>query len=104
MSDSPRIPADLSDAAAVHAAREEIIRALAPLVASPLDEDAVARMRRALESAGSDEVRRAVRRLRAREDRPPGVVVATADRAGDARPQAPPVFRAVRSAPGGGAA
>lgn len=103
MSDSPRIPADLSDAAAVHAAREEIIRALAPLVASPLDEDAVARMRRALESAGSDEVRRAVRRLRAREDRPPLVLVATADRAGDAR-QAPPVFRAVCSAPGGGAA
>ncbi len=37
---------DLAAAAAVHAAREEVVQALGPLAASPLDEQAAARSRK----------------------------------------------------------
>lgn len=56
---------DLAAAAAVHAAREDIVKALGPLAASPLDERACERMRRALARADSAAVRDAVRRLTA---------------------------------------
>ena len=78
MSRPPRAAADLDAAAAVHAAREEIVQALGPLAASPLDEQATARMRQALERAQSPAVRRAVRRISGPgESRPPLVAVPT---------------------------
>ena len=111
MSRRNRAPRALADAAAVHAAREEIVQALGPLAASPLDEQATARMRSALERAESPAVRRAIRRLlRPGERRPPLVVVSTsAEGEGVAQPQAPParaqIFRLVSEefAPGGAA-
>lgn len=60
----------LLDAAAVWAAREQVVAALGPLAASPLDEMACARMRLALARASSPEVRAAIRRL----PRPPGLL------------------------------
>jgi len=96
MSSTNRAPRDLVDAAAVHAAREEIVQALGPLAASPLDEQATTRMRVALERVESPAVRRAIRRLsQPGESRPPLTVIAAtaADRTGGARPQAPPVVR-----------
>lgn len=72
MSRRPRAAEDLADAAAVHAAREQIVQALGPLAASPLDEQATTQMRHALERAQSPAVRRALRRLtRPGEPRPP---------------------------------
>lgn len=72
MSRQPRPADDLAAAAAVHAARQEIVQALGPLAASPLDEQATIRMRRALERAESPAVRRALRRVsRPGESRPP---------------------------------
>ncbi|GAA5036344.1 hypothetical protein [Actinopolymorpha pittospori] len=47
MSRHNRASRALADAAAVHAAREEIVQALGPLAVSPLDEQATARMRSA---------------------------------------------------------
>lgn len=84
----PRAPA-LADAAAVHAAREEIVQALGPLAASPLDEQATTRMRRALERVESPAVRSALRRLsRPGESRPPLMAVPrTADLPGGLRDQ-----------------
>ena len=71
-----RVVADLADAAAVHAAREQIVQALGPLAASPLDKQATTSMRRALERAESPAVRRALRRLsRPGESRPPLMAV-----------------------------
>ncbi len=67
MSDDDRAAAEapeLADAATVHAAREDIVQALGPLAASPLDEQAVERMRRALARADSPAVKAALRRLR----------------------------------------
>ncbi|WP_216610089.1 hypothetical protein [Cellulosimicrobium protaetiae] len=76
MTSTNRAPRDLVDAAAVHAAREEIVQALGPLAASPLDEDAAGLMRSALERAQSPAVRSAVRRMRRPgESRPPLMVV-----------------------------
>lgn len=62
---------DLADAATVHAAREGVVHALAPLAASPLDEQAAARMRQALAKATSPRVREALRRLVATPPRSP---------------------------------
>jgi hypothetical protein len=56
-------PRELEDAAKVHAARDEVVRALGPLAASPLDERAVEEMQKALGRASSPAVRQAVRRL-----------------------------------------
>lgn len=68
---------DLLAAAAVLAAREEVVQALGPLAASPLDQQAVERMRRALERVESPAVRRALRRLSRRgEPRHPLFVAA----------------------------
>ena len=61
---APPVVRERAEAAAVAAAREEIVRALGPLAASPLNEPAVQRMRRALARADSPAVRAAVRRLR----------------------------------------
>ena len=63
MSRSHRAPSELLDAAAVHAARERIVRALGPLAARPLDEGAAERMREALARNESPEIRAAVRRM-----------------------------------------
>jgi broad specificity polyphosphatase/5'/3'-nucleotidase SurE len=54
---------ELADAATVHAAREGVVHALAPLAASPLDEQAADQMRLALAKATSPVVREALRRL-----------------------------------------
>jgi hypothetical protein len=54
----------LLDAAAVWAVREEIVAALGPLAASPLDEMACERMRRVLARANTPQIRAAVRTLR----------------------------------------
>lgn len=98
MSDEDREPTEareLADAATVHAVREDIVQALGPLAASPLDEQAVERMRRALARADSPAVRAALRRLRVAVTPPsprrPFLVPipSTADRASVLRPQAP---------------
>jgi len=76
MTREPRVVADLADAAAVHAVRDEIVQALGPLAASPLDEHATTRMRDALERAQSPAVRQALRRLSGPgESRPPRLAV-----------------------------
>lgn len=113
MSRPNRVPLDLADAAAVHAARDAIVVALGPLAASPLDEQATSRMKAALEQAESPAVRRAIRRLgrpeaQPGEARPPlqAVPSMTTDRLGGSRSQAPPVarwFMAPALAPGGAA-
>lgn len=109
MSRPNRVPRDLADAAAVHAAREAIVLALGPLAASPLDEQATARMKAALERAESPAVRRAIRRLdRPGESRPPLQAVPSMTDRGVARPQAPPaIYRSYQFmspvAPGGAA-
>jgi len=72
---SGRAPPALVDAAAVHAARERIVRALGPLVARPLEEDAVGQMREALDDSASPAVRAAVRRLARPGDVRPALVV-----------------------------
>lgn len=62
MDDNPAAaPADLRDAALVHAARREIDTAIAALAASPLDEAAAEQMRRVL--ARGDGARAALNRL-----------------------------------------
>lgn len=71
---------DLLDAAAVHAARETIVQALGELAARPLDEQATAQMRAALERVESAEVRRAIRRLSKGDSRPPLVIVPASGR------------------------
>lgn len=63
MNASARDVRELADAATVHAAREGVVHALAPLAASPLDEQAAAEMRLALAKATSPKVREALRRL-----------------------------------------
>lgn len=98
MSDEHREPTEareLADAATVHAAREDIVQALGPLAASPLDEQAVERMRRALARADSPAVRAALRRLRVAVT-PPAArrpflvsIPSIADRALGPRPPAP---------------
>ena len=96
MSRTNRVPRDLADAAAVHAARDAIVLALGALAASPLDEQATSRMKSALERAESPAVRRAIRRLsRPGESRPPlqAVPPMTTDRTVGCRPQAPPPVR-----------
>lgn len=92
MSRTNRAPSDLADAAAIHAARERIIRALGPLVASPLDEDVVDQMRKALDHSASPAVRAAVRRMaRPGETRPNlAVVTTTGGTRAPRRPQEPP--------------
>ena len=69
---------DLLDAAAVHAAREQLVQALGQLAARPLDENATALMRQAIERVESAGVRRAIRRLDQGGTRPPLVVVPAA--------------------------
>ena len=63
MSDHAREARDLSDAAAVHAARQDIATAIASLAARPLEELAAEQMRRALTRSTSASVRRSLRRL-----------------------------------------
>lgn len=116
MSDDDRAAAEapeLADAATVHAARKDIVQALGPLAASPLDEQAVERMRRALARADSPAVKAALRRLRvavrpAVPRRPFLVALPTiADRALGSRPLAPrPRARPCQlaAAPGAGGA
>ena len=91
MSRTDRAAQDLADAAAVYAAREEIVQALGPLAASPLNEQAAARMRQALARVESLAVRHALRRLSWRgEPRPPLMPVLTsAERPRSSRAQAP---------------
>ena len=92
MSRTNRAPSDLVDAAAVHAAREEIVHALGLLAARPLDEVAAEQMREALDRKDSPAVRAAVRRMvRPGETRPNLVVVAPpAEQAAPRRPAEPP--------------
>jgi hypothetical protein len=95
-----RVAQDLADAAAVHAAREDIVRALGPLAAAPLDEQAVTSMRRALRRAGSPRVRAALLRVtKETDEQRPHLAVPMRERAGTAaRPSLVPVqARAVRS-------
>ena len=92
MSRPDRVPRDLVDAAAVHAAPDAIVLALGPLAASPLDEQATSRMKAALEGAESPAVRRAIRRLtRSGEPRPPlqAVPSLTSDRTAGLRSRTP---------------
>lgn len=71
MSSPRRDRTDLNEAA-VDAACQQIVQAIGPLAASPLDERAAARMRVALQRAEPAAVRRALRRLRRPgEPRPP---------------------------------
>lgn len=88
-----RIAGDLAAAATVHAARLQIVAAIAPLVASPLDERAADRMRRALERAHSPKIRAALSRLAGTgQSRPPlRLVATTAGGAATTDRQAPPV-------------
>lgn len=98
MTDEDREPTEareLADAATVHAVREDIVQALGPLAASPLDEQAVERMRRALARADSPAVRAALRRLRVAVTPPASrrpflaSIPSIADRAPGLRPPAP---------------
>lgn len=82
---------ELTDAATVHAAREGVVHALAPLAASPLDEHAAAQMRQALAKASAPRVREALRRLVATPPRPTQrptliAVPSTAGGGGEGRP------------------
>ncbi len=102
---------ELADAAAVYAAREEIIRALGPLAASPLDERAADGMRAALERVQSPAVRRAVRRLKrpASDSRPhlfslPGGAERAGRSSSDGSPGPPLMRTALRVGVAGGAA
>lgn len=63
MSDDVEGAPDLVDAATVHAARRDVVQAVAALAASPLDERAADRMRAALARATSPTVQRAVGRI-----------------------------------------
>lgn len=63
MSDQDQEARETADAARVTAAREDIVLALGPVAASPLDEPAVDRIRRILARADSAAVRSALRRL-----------------------------------------
>lgn len=54
---------ELVDAATIHAARRDVVRAVAALAASPLDERAADRMRAALSRAASPTVQGAVGRI-----------------------------------------
>lgn len=110
MSRPTREARDLADAAAVHVAREEIVEALGPLAARPLDEQAAVRMRLALERVQSPAVRLAIRRLgRPGESRPPLMAVGAAlDGGGAVRLKAPAMSVRVHQlvpayAPGGAA-
>ena len=97
MTATAREARELTDAATVHAAREGVVHALAPLAASPLDEQAAAQMRQALAKATSPRVREALRRLVAtppRSSQRPALVAvpSTAGGGGQDRPaQATPV-------------
>lgn len=72
-----RADRSLTDAASVNAAREEIVRALGPLAASPLDEPAVAEIQQVLGRVDSPVLRQALRKVsgRAGEPRPPQLTV-----------------------------
>lgn len=102
MSDAEQDDArELADAATVHAAREEIVRALGPLAAQPLSERAAEQMRRALERADTATVRRAVRRLSVavpETGRPALASVPTVD--GREAGSAPPAGRVLRAGMG----
>lgn len=63
MSDDADGVHELGDAATVHAARRDVVQAVAVLAASPLDEQAADRMRVALARATSPTVQRAVGRI-----------------------------------------
>ena len=63
MSDDAVGAHELVDAATVHAARRNVVQAVAALAASPLDEQAADRMRAALARATSPTVQRAVGRI-----------------------------------------
>lgn len=88
MRHTTRAAGDLADAAAVHAAREEIVQALGPLAARPLDEQATSMMRNALERAESPVVRDAIRRL-AKPGERRRTLAAVATPADDTDPAAP---------------
>lgn len=63
MSDDADGAHELVDAATVHAARRDVVQAVAALAASPLDEAAADRMRAALARATSPTVQRAAGRI-----------------------------------------
>lgn len=71
MSDDVEGAPELVDAATVHAARRDVVQAVAALAASPLDERAADRMRAALARATSPTVQRSVGRI-IPPRRPPG--------------------------------
>jgi hypothetical protein len=54
---------ELRAAAAIHAARQELLQAVSVLACTPLDEHAAQRMRAALERVGSPAVKAALRRI-----------------------------------------
>lgn len=74
---SDRNAGDLADAAAVHAAREQLVSAIGPLAVRPLDQQAAEQMRAALERVDSPQVRAAVRRLTRDDDHRPFLRVVT---------------------------
>lgn len=92
-----RTAGDLADAAAVHAAREQIVSAIGPLAVRPLDQQAAEQMRAALERVDSPQVRAAVRRMSRDDDRRPLLRVITSN-AG----RGPKVGREAPPAPGPG--
>ena len=65
MSDDADGAHELVDAATVHAARRDVVQAVAALAASPLNEQAADRMRAALARATSPTVQRAAGRITA---------------------------------------
>lgn len=97
---------ELAAAAAVRSARDDVVEALGPLAASPLDEGAVDQMRRALARVDSPVVRSALRRL----IRPPGMRPSLASvpnfesASTSARTLGPPRAAEDRASLGGGAA
>lgn len=90
---------ELVDAATVHAARRDVVQAVAALAASPLSERAADRMRAALARATSPTVQRAVDRI-ASPRRPPAAKRATLVGLPPATEEEPGIAVPV-SAPGG---
>lgn len=89
----PDVPRDLAAAARIHAARERVVDALGVLAASPLDTAAAARMRAALDEAGSAEVRSAIRRIVTPSQRERRGLRVVQDRSGGGGTPGPPEGR-----------
>lgn len=68
---------ELRAAAAVHAAREQLLQAVSSLACTPLDQHAAQQMREALARAESPAVKAALRRITPKSARPRLTVVET---------------------------